>query len=196
MSEIILQLRNLKDGSPSQKLCANEEEAIAWLKDRPKLMNVIGVADETLSRDVNERLKGAMRPLDVEEQLAERELQAAIDKAAEDRVRAIQEREAKELAKQRKATETADPARKMAIRYHYDQGLQIAEPFDKREITDAAREAVMAFVADRTTWVEGRGQMVGEARVEVFPADLPEGETERIIGGTFVPVTARSKDED
>ncbi|MBN4050234.1 hypothetical protein JYT28_00600 [Desulfobulbus sp. AH-315-M07] len=192
---IILQLRDLKNGSPSQKEFATEAEAIAYLKDRPKLVAVIGVADAGLDKDINDRLKAANRPLDVEEQLAERELQASLDKDAEDRAKAQRAREAEEVAKQQKEQQSADPNRKMAVRYHYDKGLSVAEPYDTREIPDVAREIVEAFVAERTTWVKDRNQMVGEARVELWPADLPEGVTERMISGTFVPVAALRDDE-
>ena len=192
---IILQLRDLKNGSPSQKEFATEAKAIAYLKERPKLTAVIGVADGALDKEINDRLKAASRPLDVEEQLAERELQAALDKDVEDRAKAQRAREAAEMAKLQKATESADPNRMMAVRYHYDKGLSVAEPFDTRKITDAAREAVEAFVAERATWVKDRNQMVGEARVELYPTELPEGVTERVISGTFVPVAAPADDD-
>lgn len=192
---IILQLRDLKNGSPSQKQFATEEQAIAYLKDRPKLVAVIGVADSGLAKDVNDRLKAACRPLDVEEQLAERELQATLDKAAEDRAKAQRAREAEEMAKQQKAQQGADPNRKMAVLYHYDRGLASAEPFDTREITEAARAAVEEFVKERASWVKDRNQVVGEARVELYPNELPEGVTERVISGTFVPVAAPLEDD-
>ena len=62
-------------------------------------------------------------------------------------------------------------------------------------VAASAREAVEAFVAERATWVKDRNQMVGEARVELYPTELPEGVTERVISGTFVPVAAPADDD-
>ncbi len=45
-------------------------------------------------------------------------------------------------------------------------------------------------MAERQEWVKSRGQIVGEATVTVWPAEMPEGTTERVQSGTFVPVTA------
>jgi hypothetical protein len=63
---------------------------------------------------------------------------------------------------------------------------------DDREITDVMREAAKAWVAERNEWVEGRGQVVGEAKITIYPADVPKGQ-DRVVTGSFVPVTAPPK---
>ena len=49
-------------------------------------------------------------------------------------------------------------------------------------------EEQLAWIAERDTWVEGRGQRVAAASVSVWPGPVPGGsEAERIPpGGTFV----------
>ncbi len=84
---------------------------------------------------------------------------------------------------------SADPNRPMSIRWHFDEGYSIADPFDQREITDVAKRAVEAWIAERNTWVTDRGQMVVEATLTVYPGPVPSGmEMDRIQrGGQFVP---------
>jgi hypothetical protein len=48
---------------------------------------------------------------------------------------------------------------------------------------------VLAWVHERTEWVTGRGQIVGEAKVTVYPGPVPP-KAERIVVGSFVPVSA------
>jgi hypothetical protein len=44
-------------------------------------------------------------------------------------------------------------------------------------------------VAERNEWVAGRGQIVGEANLSVYPAKVPDGD-ERVKQGKFFPCTA------
>ena len=52
---------------------------------------------------------------------------------------------------------------------------------------------MLAWVAERNEWVEGRGQVVGEAKVTVWPGTLPKPGADRVQGGSFIPVTAPAK---
>ena len=64
------------------------------------------------------------------------------------------------------------------------------DPFDPRETPDAAKEAVLAWVAERNGWVSERELVVVEANVMVLPGTLPAG-TDRVLpGGQFVPAAA------
>jgi len=79
----------------------------------------------------------------------------------------------------------------MQIRYRFNAGLSVSDPTDSRAITDEARRAATAWVEERNEWVQSRGQCVGEAALQVWPGPIPAGSrTERIITGTFIPVTA------
>ena len=48
----------------------------------------------------------------------------------------------------------------------------------------AARDVVRSMLADHPAV-----QVVGEAKLSVYPGTLPKGKTERIITGSFIPVS-------
>ena len=43
---------------------------------------------------------------------------------------------------------------------------------------------------ERGSWIRGRGQVVGEALVTVWPGQVPSGSERVQSGGQFVPVSA------
>ena len=47
----------------------------------------------------------------------------------------------------------ADPNRPIALRWDIEEGYSVADPYDKREITEAARLAVEGWIAERNTWI-------------------------------------------
>jgi hypothetical protein len=81
----------------------------------------------------------------------------------------------------------------MDVRYLYNAPLALTDGMDPRPISDEAREAVLAWVAERNEWVEGRGQIVGEAKVTVWPGPIAKAGADRVQGGSFIPVTAPPK---
>ncbi len=188
-----LQIRDLESGDRSPKAFDSVEAAKAWLKDRPKFQEVLGIASHHVPPEVSAELKDCSRPLDAEEKLRATQLdaneQAAMKKRAEERMK----KELAEADKQRDAMKDADPHRPMDLRFTFSDGLKLANAMDSREITSAAREAVDAWIAERNTWVESRGQVVGDARLSVYPGELPDGVSERIVSGTVIPVTAPTK---
>jgi hypothetical protein len=193
MSKLTLKLRDLNDGAGSLRELEDEEEAIAFLRARPRFTDVLGVAGAGLTREQDTRLKAAMRPLDEEERAAAQRLAEADAKAAE-AARALRRKEEEAArAAHRRSMASADPNRLMTVRYHYDSGIAVLDPDDPREITAEVREAVLAWVAERTEWVEARGQIVGEARLSVWPGTLPRPGADRVQSGTFTPVTAPPK---
>ncbi len=191
--KIMLKLENMQTGEPSLQEFPDEEATIAWLQERPRFTDVLGVVFEGLTKEQNARLKAAMRPYDDDEKAAEK---ALVDKRREE-ADAQREARAKEdaiaQAAHREAQKNLDPNRQMEIRYRYDSGLSIVDRDDPREISEEVRAAVMAWVAERNEWVESRGQIVGEAKVTVLPGDLPKAGMDRIKHGTFVPVTGPQK---
>lgn len=193
MAKIMLKLEDLKTGDASTKELANEEETIAFLKARPRFVDVLGVVFEGLTPEQNARLKAAMRPLEDDERAADAALKSARSRAAE--AMAAERRKVEEAAhaRHREAMKNADPARAMEVRYLHNAPLSLVDQTDPREITDEAREAVLAWVAERNEWVIDRGQIVAEAKVWVWPAKLPKPNAERVQGGTFIPVTAPPK---
>jgi hypothetical protein len=193
MDKITLKLQDLTKGELSFKEFDDEATTLAFLKERPPMVDVLGVVFEGLSPEQNNRLKAAKRPLDAGELAAESRLHAAAERAAE-AARALRDKETEAArAAHREALKTADPNRPMEVRYLYNAPLALTDGMDPRPITDEAREAVLAWVAERNEWVEGRGQIVGEAKVTVWPGPIAKKGADRVQGGSFIPVTAPPK---
>jgi hypothetical protein len=193
MNKITLKLQDLTKGETLFEEFDDEAATVAWLKARPPMVDVLGVVFEGLSAEQNARLKAAKRPLDAEEQAAEQRLADAAERAAE-AARALREKETQAARDaHREAMKTADPNRPMEVRYLYNAPLSLTDVMDPRSITDEAREAVLAWVAERNEWVESRGQIVGEAKVTVWPGPIPKKGADRVQGGSFIPVTAPAK---
>jgi len=191
--KIMLKLENLKTGEASLQEFPDEEATTAWLRERPRFTDVLGVVFEGLSREQNDRLKAAMRPLDEEERAAEKALAEVREKAAEAAALVREkENEAARVA-HREAQKNLDPNRPMEVRFRYDTGLALTDQDDPRGISDEVRAACMAWIEERNEWVASRGQIVGEAKITVLPGALPKPGAERIQHGSFVPVTGPKK---
>lgn len=196
MSKVMLRLRDLQTGDGFTREFPDVDAATTWLADRPRFNECLGVVFEGLTREDNDRMRAAMRPLDDEERASMNRLDAA---EAEAKAKRAEERrkeaEASEKA-QRDAAKGADPNRPMELEYRYDrEELLKTDKFDDRPITAEAIEAVKAWVAERMEWVADRGQTVGQAKVVVYPNDVPKGK-ERASSGTFIPVTAPPKGQN
>ena len=193
--KITLRVRDLRSGSLGSVSFETSDEAMAWLRERPKLVDVLGVVGPAISHETDMALRAALRPLDEEERAAEDLLRAqdeqrALASAVEQRAAAAQEVAGKNEA-------GADPNRPMSLRYRFNAGLSVAEATDPRAITTEAREAALAWIAERESWVHDRGQCVGEASLQVWPGPLPEkARGERVLSGTFVPVTAATRRDE
>jgi len=193
--KIDLQTRDLKSGERAAKTFESADAAKKWLLDRPKYTEVLGLATDHIPAETSNELRAAMRPLDAEEKLLEAQLAAAEDAAAEKRAIERQKKELAEAEKQRAELKDADPNRPLDLRYLHNRGIALVEQDDTRAISDEVKEAVAAWINERNEWVASRDQIVGDARIQVWPGPLPAGKTERIITGSFVPVTAPKKPE-
>jgi hypothetical protein len=191
--KIMLKLENLKTGETSFQEFPDEASTAAWLRERPRFTDVLGVVFEGLSREQNDRLKGAMKPLDAEEKAAEAALAEVRAQAAE--AQALEREKEMEAARvvHRETQKTLDPNRPMEVRFRYDSGLQLADAADPREISDEVRAACTAWIEERNEWVASRGQIVGEAKITVLPGTLPKPGADRVQHGSFVPVTGPKK---
>lgn len=194
MPHIDLRVCDLHTGDRTVVSFPSEEAALAWLKDRPRFQQVLGVAMMDLAPEIDARLRAALRPLDAEEQARLTALEAELAAAAQAKAEEAARRDEAAAAAQRAAQAAAPPDRPMEIRYRYDRDLEVVDANDPRPITPEAREAVLAFVAEREEWVRDRGQVVGEAKVTVYPGALPPAaKGERVKSGSFVPVTAPAR---
>jgi hypothetical protein len=191
---ISLRIRNLKTRETGIAAFETEPEALLWLKERPQFVDVIGVAGQTpVGVEVQERLRAAMRPLDADERLAEREFELAVEKESLEREKQSRQSALDEQRKHEETMRTGDPDRVMELYWRFDSEMRHTDAADPRPITEAAREAVMAWIAERNEWVAGRGQVVGECTVKVWPGKLPPKADERVKEGRFVPVSAEDK---
>jgi hypothetical protein len=191
-----LQVRDLQSGDRSQKMFESADDAKVWLKDRPKFTEVLGVASHNVARDVSDALKACLRPLDEEEKLLVRQLDAAADDLLREAAKARRKKELAEVEKHRAELVNADPNRPLELRFVFNRGVANAIPGDPRDPTEEAIAAVMEWVEERNEWVRGRGQVVGDAKLQVWPGPIPEGKGDkRVISGSFIPVTAPAKDD-
>ncbi len=192
MAKLEMKVRRLKTGETLVATLESFDDAVTWLGERPEYVEVLGVLSEDLTPAMDRALRAAMRPYTDEEhqliQEADRRAEAAIREQIE-RESAMAEQRRREHAE---AMRQADPDRPMMLRWHHEEGLEISDPYDDREITEAAREAVDAWIAERNTWVADRGQKVIEAMVTVYPGPVPSGnEADRVQpGGQFIPGSA------
>lgn len=188
---IKLRIRHLKTRETGVAEFPTEPEALLWLMKRPPMVDVIGVAGQTPpSLEVQERLRARIRPLDADEQIAEREWALEAERAELERLKEARRTDDELHARHAEEMRAADPDRLMEIFWRFDTGMTLTDPQDPRPIPDAAREAVLAWIAERCEWVAGRGQTVGECTVKVWPGTLPPKAESRVTEGRFTPVSA------
>lgn len=187
MATFDLRLRNLETSELLIASFESEEDVSGWLTDRPQFMEVLGLKTDAEDPTIHARLKELVRPLDAEEleQLAALE---ARDEQARSAMQADErKREQAEAEAHKAALRAADPNRVMQVYWSRAGGYEMQDRADEREITQEARDAIDAWVAERNEWVEGRGQEVIDATVEVWPGPMPKGEARVLRGGTFTP---------
>ncbi len=194
--KLSLRVRNLQTGELGTVDFEEEANATVWLRARPRFVEVLGMASDEVPHETSMALRAAMRPLDAEEAKLEAEIvatqRAAIEKLARDRV----EREKRESAAQAGMAGNLDPNRAMEISWTYDHGMVKGDAADTREISEEARAAAMAWIDERMEWVRDRKQIVGSAKVTVYPAVLPKAAGgERVQKGTFIPCAAPEPNE-
>jgi len=189
MADFEVKVRNLETGEMLVAGMPDAETAIAWLKERPQNLEIVSLISECSPAD-SQRLKDAMRPYDE----AEMKLKAEYDQKA---TKAAMEQYAKEMQEMQElqaaaadGDEDLDPNRPMSVRYEVDGGFSVVD--DTRPLSDAAKAACLAWVEERNAWVKDKGQIVGEAHLDVWPGDVPEGdEGKRVLeGGRFFPLLA------
>ena len=186
---IQLKIRDVRTGDARVAEFESVGDAEAWLRERPRFMEVLGPPRQGMIAPADElRLREAMRPLDDDERMAQAQQDERNAEAIRKALLGEQERMRKEMEARREANRDADPDRPMVIAWERGKGLYNADPVDEREPTKAVHEAVKAWVAERDTWVHPRGQYVVSAQVVVWPGPLPKGvsEDERVqAGGKF-----------
>ncbi|MBN2193079.1 MAG: hypothetical protein JW751_09710 [Polyangiaceae bacterium] len=185
-----LQVRDLRSGERSRRVFESMDEAQAWLVARPRYTDVLGVFAQEVTPEESKHLKACCRPLDEEERVLEQALDRASEQEAQRRQRERQLAEVAAVAEARVVAAHAEPNRPIEVVYRFSGEIEVVDQNDDRAITEEVRAAVLAFVAERNRWIQSRGQVVGQAKVTVWPGVVPDGTAERVIHGTFVPVSS------
>jgi hypothetical protein len=187
---IQLKVRDIRTGAGKVAEFESVDEAEAWLRDRPRFVDVLGPSHPGAIPSADEaRLRQALRPFDDEEHAAQAQQDERDAEVIRKALAVDQERMLKEIEARREANKDADPDRLMTVSWERGSGsLENSDPADDRVPNDTVRKAVEAWVAERDTWVHSRGQYVVSANVVVWPGPLPKGvgEDERVqMGGKF-----------
>ena len=190
MAEFEVKIRNLETGEMLVAGMPDSDAAIAWLEERPKNIEIVSVLSEC-SPAQSKRLKEAMRPYDEDEMKLKAEYDRKATKAAMDQyAKEMQDMQAMQAAAEASDGAELDPNRPISVRYEVDVGFSVVD--DSRPLTDAATAACIAWIEERNSWVKDKGQIVGEAHIDVWPGDVPEGDEEKRVldGGRFFPLLA------
>ncbi len=188
MAEFEVKVRNLETGEVLVAGMPDSDTALAWLKERPKNIEIVSVLSECSPAE-SKRLKEAMRPYDADEMKLKAEYDRKAQKAAMDQyAKEMQEMQAMQAAAEADGGGELDPNRPLSVRYEVDAGFSVVD--DTRPLTDAAKAACLAWIEERNSWIKDKGQLVGEAHIEVWPNDVPEGDEDKRVldGGRFFPL--------
>lgn len=195
MPSIDLRLRNLDTAELLIATFECEEDCAIWLADRPPGMEVLGLLVPGAEPDpeLHARLKAVVRPMDPAERATMQRLDEADARARAERWAAEARASKQDEETQREAMRTADPKRPMQVSWTAATGYTLVEPMDERVIPDVVKEAVAAWVREREEWVRDRDQVIVEAVVTAWPAEVPAGQDRIQRGGRFVPAARPPK---
>lgn len=180
MADFEVKVRNLETGETLIASMPDVDACVRWLEHRPENLEILTVLS-TMSGLDRARLEAAMRPYD----RGELALKRKYDEARAAAAAAAYAEGLAQMQAEPVEDPNADPNRPMSVRYEIDEGLSAAG--DSRPINQAMRDAIQAWVDERNGWISSRRQMVGEAHLEVWPNEVPEGETRVREGGRFFP---------
>lgn len=189
MAQIDLKVRRLETGETLVATLDSFEDAVMWLGERPENVEVLGVLSKELSEAQHRALRAALRPYTALEKQMIQEAEQKVSDAIASQIRKEAEYSQRKMKEHTEAMLKADPNRPLPLRWHFKEGLSVADAYDPREITDEARRAVDAWLKERTSWIQDRGQIIIEATLSVYPGKVPSGmEDDRVVpGGQFVP---------
>jgi hypothetical protein len=193
MAPIDLRLRNLETAELLIASFENEIDAAMWLRERPSMMEVLGVIAQSDDPAMHLALRRAVRPLDPDEAAAVKRFDAESERVWAEREADEMRRAEEEAEAHRAEMRSADPNRPMQVAWSLDDGLRAVDPADEREVCQETRAAILEWVRERDEWVAERGLVVGEATLTVWPGVLPAGQSRVQPGGRFTPAAPPTK---
>ncbi len=178
MSKLELEIRRVQTGEVAVAEFESSAAAATWLRERPAFIEVRRVVT-AIDSELESTLRAAMRPLDDAERQAILALEAK-------QIEQLQAKRAEAEAAMRGDREPGDPDRPMVVRWAKEKGMWLPDDSDDRVIPEHVRQAVLAWIDERNSWVRDRNQHVATAIVTVHPGKVGS-ESDRIEpGGQFV----------
>jgi hypothetical protein len=184
MALVTLLLRDLRSGQRMTAEFETLQSCTDWLQARPQFVDVLGPTNEDLTPEGDRLLRAALRPYDAEERvLMDRQRQQRDAKLAES-ADATRAKLAVAQAAERQRVGNLHSNDPMTVVWQLGGAVTNAEPLDKRPVPEVVVKALHAWIAERNTWVKGRGQVCA-AQVTVWPGEVPSGHERIQEGGQF-----------
>lgn len=183
-----LKIRDIRTGKAQIAEFESVDDTLTWLASRPRFIEVLGPPERgAIADDDEKRMRRAMRPLDKQERAAQATQDERDNAIMREALAREQARAREQIEAMREQNRSADPNRQMHITWERGKGCRNADPSDEREVSEAARAAVEAWIAERNTWVHPRGQTLVDAQLIVWPGPVPGGDEDDRIerGGQF-----------
>jgi hypothetical protein len=130
MGKLDLRLRDLETADLLIASFESEDDAASWLRERPRMMEVIGLIAESSDPALHVMLRGAVRPLDPDEAEVVQRMDAADAEARVAREIEHARRAAAEAEAHREAMRTADPDRPMQLSWSLEGDFSMMDPSD------------------------------------------------------------------
>jgi hypothetical protein len=184
MAIVTLLLRDLQSGQRMTAEFETVQSCTDWLQARPPFVDVLGPVNEDLSPEGDRLLRAALRPYDAAERaLMDQQRQQRDAKLAESAV-ATRAKLASAQSAERQRVSNLHANDPMTVTWQLGGPVTNAEPLDQRPVPEVVTKALHAWVAERNTWVKGRGQVCA-AQLTVWPGEVPPGHERIHEGGQF-----------
>lgn len=185
MGIVTLLLRDMRNGQRMTAEFETLDSCRDWLTARPQFIDVLGPVNEDLSPEGDRLLRTALRPFDAEERelLGQNQAQQQAETTKARAVMSVQLNASRDAERERVAK--LGPNDPMTVAWERGGRVVNTEPLDPRPVPPVVVEAMTAWVAERNSWIAGRGQSVSAAHVTVWPGEVPAGQERIFVGGQF-----------
>ncbi|MBL4683114.1 MAG: hypothetical protein JKY37_00880, partial [Nannocystaceae bacterium] len=161
MSALSLEIRNMETEERGEAEFPDAEAALAWLKERPHLIEVLRPVQRDLDPDLEARLRKAMRPLDDAERARRDELDQQRD---EKRRQGLQAANRDAIAEERPISGGEAPL--MVLEWERGRGLLVRGD-DKATVPAEIANAALEWIRERDRWAHSRRQLLATATLTI-----------------------------